>query len=319
MKKEEVMHKTSIGGQAVIEGVMMRGVHKTALAVRKPDGEIVIEDVPTKVSSSKVKKIPIVRGVVSFVESLILGYKTLTRSAEIAEEGLTAEIEEEPSKFEKFLTKIFGDKLFDAIMYFSVVLGLLFAVLLFTVLPAYTTKGLDLITGGGLGWAKSLIEGIVRIIIFLIYLILVGRMKDMQRVFEYHGAEHKTIFCYEKGLPLTAENIKMQKRFHPRCGTSFLIIVMIVSILIFSLPIFPWDNILLRIGLKILMLPVVAGLSYEIIKIAGRYDNIVTRIISAPGVALQRITTREPDESQIEVAAESLKAVLTDDRNEDKW
>lgn len=311
-------HLTSIGGQAVMEGVMMRGVHKTAVAVRNTDGEVVVEELAFTNINSKypVLKLPIIRGAIGFVESMILGYKSLTRSAELA--GLDLE-DEEPSKFEKWLAKTTGKNILDIVMYIAIVLGMGFAVLLFTILPAVSTKALDSLLGGALGGFKTLVEGVIRLTIFLIYLSSVAMVKDIKRIFEYHGAEHKTIHTYEDGEELTIENVRKRSRMHPRCGTSFLLIVMIVSILVFSLPIVPWNNILLRIVVKLALLPIVAGISYEIIKFAGRNDNILTRIISYPGILLQNITTKEPDDSQIEVAIASLNAVLTDNKEEDKW
>jgi uncharacterized protein YqhQ len=311
-------HLTSIGGQAVMEGVMMRGVNKTAVAVRNTDGEIVVEELKFTNIKSKypVLKLPIIRGAIGFVESMILGYKSLTRSAELA--GLDLE-DEEPSKFEKWLSKTTGKNILDIVMYVAIVLGMGFAVLLFTILPAVTTSFTDKLLGGALGGFKTLVEGVIRLTIFLIYLSSVAMVKDIKRIFEYHGAEHKTIHTYENGEELTVENVKKCSTKHPRCGTSFLLIVMVISILVFSLPIVPWNNILLRIVIKLSLLPIVAGISYEIIKFAGRYDNILTRIISYPGILLQNITTKEPDDSQIEVAIASLNAVLTDNKEEDKW
>ncbi|MBE6903606.1 MAG: DUF1385 domain-containing protein [Ruminococcaceae bacterium] len=317
--QECILKKTSIGGQAVMEGVMMRGPEKTVMVVRTPDGEIVTEEIKITPASKKNKffKLPFIRGVVSFIESMIIGYKTISRSAELS--GLDDLEEEEPSKFEQWLTKITGGKLFNVIMYVSVVLGVLFSVLLFTILPTLITAGINAILPFALNnYIKTIIESILRISIFITYLALVSHMKDIRRVFEYHGAEHKTIFTYEKGLDLTVENVRDNLRFHPRCGTSFLFLVMIVGIIVYSLPIIPWSNILLRIPTKLCFLPVIAGISYELIRLAGKYDNIFTRIISAPGLWLQRLTTKEPDDSQIEVAITSLRAVIPENQEEDK-
>lgn len=308
--KDKVVHKTSIGGQALIEGVMMRGVEKYAVAVRKPDGEIIVDQKDIISSKSIWYRLPIVRGVFRFVESLVTGTKCLMYSAEFFDIE-----EEEPSKFDDFLNRVFGDKLKNVIIYVSVALAIVFSVLLFFMLPVFITswftKTFDNYT------LKSLIEGVVRILILLGYMFGVSRMKDIQRVFEYHGAEHKSIFCYEKGLPLTVENVKKQKRFHPRCGTSFLLIVMVIAIIFFSF--IHTDHAVLRIVYRLLLLPVVAGVSYEIIKLAGRYENWLTRMISAPGMWLQRITTREPDEEQIEVALAALTSVLPENKEDDKW
>lgn len=330
------VHKTSIGGQAVMEGVMMRGPHNVATAVRKPDGEIVIDNMPLgKVRTGKFVKLPIIRGCVNFIDSMIIGVKSLMYSAQfidVDEDGNPAE--QEPSKFEAWLEKkLDSEKAMNVVIYISVFISLILSVGLFILLPA-------LITGFLKGVIKSapvltLVEGIVRIIIFISYLFLVSLTKDIKRVFMYHGAEHKSIFCYEKGLDLTVENVRAQSRLHPRCGTSFLLLVMIISILVYS--IIPWDAekfaaiplighalaalpwVITRLLLRLLLLPIVAGISYEIIKLAGRYDNIVTRIISKPGMMLQLITTNEPDDSQIEVAIAALKAVIPENKEEDKW
>lgn len=312
------MKKTSVGGQAIMEGVMMRGPRNAAMAVRNTDGEIVIEEVKFKVAKdiNKILGFPFIRGAVNFIESMILGYKTLSRSAELSGMDLS---ESEPSRFEKWLTKVTGVQIFDIVMYVAIVLGLGFSILLFTVIPAFTTKGIDILLGGVIGDFKSLVEGLLRLGIFVFYLVLVSGMKDIKRIFEYHGAEHKTIFCYEKQMELTVENVRKNQRFHPRCGTSFLFIVMIVGILVYSLPFITWDNIFLRVLTKLLFLPLIAGISYEIIKIAGRYDNIFTRILSAPGLWIQRITTSEPDDSQIEVAIAALKEVIPENRDDAQW
>ncbi len=305
------VHKTSIGGQAVMEGVMMRGPKSYAVAVRKPDGEIIIDkkDIPDKKKNWFVK-LPIVRGCINFVQSLILGTKTLMYSAEFIDLE-----EEQPSKFDKWLEDKLGDKVKDIVIYFSVVLSLILSVGLFILLPTWIiglTK--DFIQSPIL---KSLLEGVTRIVIFLVYLWAVSKMEDIKRVFQYHGAEHKTIACYEAGLELTPENAKKMSRLHPRCGTSFLLIVMVVSIIFFSF--LRWDNVLVRSLTRIALLPVVAGVSYEIIKLAGKYDNFLTKIISYPGLCLQKITTNEPDDSQLEVAIASMKEVLTDNPEEDRW
>lgn len=310
--KNEKLHKTSIGGQAVIEGVMMRGVEKASVAVRMPDGDINISDlkVGNQKNRKKFLKLPIIRGSVNFVESMIIGYKALSKSADAA--GLDAE---EPSKFEKFLSEKTGKNLTDIVTYVGVILGVVLAVGLFVLLPFALVSLID--SFFSLGAYKTLIQGVIRLTLFLIYLSLVSLMKDIRRVFEYHGAEHKTIHCYEHGDELEVCNVKKYSRLHPRCGTSFLLIVMVVSILIFST--ISWENRALRLLLELLLLPLIAGLSYEIIKYAGRHDNILTKILSWPGIQLQRLTTREPDDSQIEVAIASLNAVLTENKDDDKW
>ncbi len=314
MSKEQTkkVHKTSIGGQAVIEGVMMRGPEKIATAVRKSSGEIVLkeEDIG-KVRRIKILKWPIIRGVVNFFDSMVLGVRTLMYSADQydVEDG---EEDYQPSKLDQFIERVFSK---DALIYFSVIVALVFSVALFILLPAGITSFLRPYIQSDL--LKTLIEGLVRMSIFLLYIFLVSRMPDIQRVFEYHGAEHKTIACYEHGEELTVENVKKFSRFHPRCGTSFLIMVMIISVLVFS--VISWNNILVRIALKILLLPVVAGITYEFIKLAGRSDNKIVQALNQPGLWLQRLTTREPDASQIEVAMTSLNAVCTGNREDDKW
>ncbi len=329
-------HRTSIGGQAVIEGVMMRGPHQIATAVRKPDGEIITEEQSLgKIRKGKFVKLPIVRGCVNFFDSMIVGVKSLMFSAQfydLDEEGNP--VEQEPSRFEAWLEKKLGsEKMLNVVLYASVILSLLFSVGLFILLPTFLTGFLRSVIGSHM--LLTLIEGAVRIVIFICYLTLVSQMKDIQRVFMYHGAEHKSIFCYEAGLPLTVENVRTQSRFHPRCGTSFLLIVMVISILVFS--IIPWDAEtfaaipvigpflvaipwpITRMLLRLLLLPVVAGVSYEIIKFAGRHDNRLTRIISAPGLWFQRITTKEPEDAMIEVAITALTAVLPENKDDDRW
>lgn len=330
------MHKTSIGGQAVMEGVMMRGPHNVATAVRKPDGEIVVDDMKLgKVRSGKFVKLPIIRGCVNFVDSMIIGVKSLMFSAQFIDVDDEGEpIEQEPSKFEAWLDEKLGsEKAMNIVIYISVIFAMALSIGMFILLPAFLTGFLKNIITARIG--LTLIEGVVRILIFVLYLLLVSKMKDIKRVFMYHGAEHKSIFCYEKGLDLTVENVRKQSRLHPRCGTSFLLLVMIISILVYS--IIPWDEatfaaiphigkylvavpwVITRLVLRLLLLPVVAGISYEIIKFAGRHDNLLTRIISKPGMMFQHITTNEPDDSQIEVAIAALKAVIPENKEEDKW
>ena len=310
MDKKE--HITSIGGSAVMEGVMMRGPKEIATAVRKPDGEIELDKraVSSLVTKYHVNKIPVIRGVFAFFDSMICSIRALMWSAEFFDIEDDAE-----SKFDKWLTEKFGDKIKDIVIYFSLFISVIFSVGLFFILP-------NLITGfmGGLvksSLIKTLIEGIVRIGIFLCYVLLVSQMEDIKRVFQYHGAEHKTIFCYEAGLELTVENARKMSRLHPRCGTSFLVFVMIVSIILFSF--ISWDNMWTRLGLRLLLLPVVAGISYEIIRWAGKSKSRIVCLISRPGMWLQKITTREPDDMQLEVAIASMKAVLTDNKEDDKW
>lgn len=302
--------KTSIGGQALIEGVMMRGPAVSAMAVRLPSGEVDVERWDTASVKKWYKKTPFVRGIFNMVDSLMFGYKCLMKSAEKA--GLD---DEEPSKFEKWLAEKLGKSLMSVVSVFAVVLGGGLAIGLFMVLPAFLT--------GLLGhWVtvpllKSSIEGVLKIGIFLAYMAAVRAMPEIKRVYQYHGAEHKTIACYEAGLPLTVENVRPQRRFHPRCGTSFILIVLVISILLFS--VVSWESVLIRVGLKLLSLPLVVGIAYEIIKLAGRFDNPVTRAISAPGMWTQRLTTSEPDDSQIEVAIASMLPCIPQESGQDTW
>ncbi len=314
-------HITSIGGQAVIEGVMMRGPKETAIAVRKPDGEIIVEKKPINsfVQKFKINKIPIVRGVFSFFESLIVGTKALMFSAEFYD------VEDEDDKEKKEIMTAEeleaynkkNDKMMTGAIFVSVAVALIFGIGVFMLLPTFLVGLLRDYAHLTNNIAATLLEGVVRIVIFVIYILLVSKMKDIHRVFQYHGAEHKTIFCYENGDDLTVENVKKQGRLHPRCGTSFLILVMIISIIVFSFV--SWENPIQRVIIRLLLLPLVAGLSYELIKFAGRHSGMIVDIISAPGMWLQKITTAEPDESQIEVAIASLKSVLTGNKNDDKW
>ena len=290
----------NVGGQAVMEGIMMRSPKKTVLAVRASDKSIVTEEVKFTSVRKKYKffAIPIIRGAVAFIESLVLGFRTLSRSAEIAG------FEEETN----------GNKALESFMLVvSFILGILIAVGVFVMLPIGARMGISWLidrTTNCFGYWRALIEGVIRIGIFVLYIFIVSRMKEIKRLFQYHGAEHKTIFCFEAGKELTVENVRVQSRLHPRCGTSFLLITMLVGILVYSL--ISLDGIVYVI-LKLALLPVIGGLSFEIIQLAGRYNNLCTRIVSAPGKWMQMLTTRDPDDDQIEVAIAALKASLTDD------
>jgi len=314
-------HITSIGGQAVIEGVMMRGPKETAIAVRKPDGEIIVEKkaIHSFVQKLKINKIPLIRGVFSFFESLIVGTKALMFSAEFYD----IEDEEDKKKKETMTQEeldAYNKKnanMMTGAIALSVCVALVFGIGVFMLLPTFLVGLMRDYLHLTNNFFATFLEGAVRIVIFIVYILLVSKMQDIRRVFEYHGAEHKTIFCYENGEELTVENVKKQKRLHPRCGTSFLILVMLISIIVFSFV--SWENPVERVLIRLLLLPLVAGISYELIKFAGRHQGVIVNIISAPGMWLQKITTKEPDESQIEVAIESLKAVLTGDKNDDKW
>ncbi|MCC8196293.1 MAG: DUF1385 domain-containing protein [Ruminococcus sp.] len=313
----EPAFKSKIGGQALIEGVMMRGVDTEAMAVRLPNGEIDLETWELK-PAKWYRKVPFIRGCVNMVVSFVDGYKCLSKSADKSMEGIE---EEEPSKFEKWLTDKFGDKLMNGIMVVATVLGVLLALLLFMYLPALATKGLTYLIPvlADLTIVKNIIEGIIKIGIFVVYLWATSLLSDMKRTYQYHGAEHKTIFCYEHGLDLTVENVRKQKRFHPRCGTSFTFLVLFISIFVFSIFQVPWDSLLLRVGAHIILLPIIVAIAYELIKLAGKYDNIFTKIISAPGLWIQRLTTKEPDDSQIEVAIAAFKPCIPEDRERDRW
>lgn len=403
MKKEKncsvsCAKKTSIGGQALMEGIMMRGPEVTAMAVRNPEGEMVIESFPTETKKrAKFFKLPVVRGVFNYIDSMVLGIKCLLRSAEIsgleeAEEEVrrekeakkatkaarkagkeasvkdvaasqpvdnesvkeveTAENNDEVSSDATVTEAKEADKtganeaekmdikeekkessaLIGAVMFFSVALGIVFSIALFIIVPAYLYKGAVWLIPGLKNdnpavnsLIKSVFEGVLKIVILVGYMAVISLMKDIKRTFMYHGAEHKTIFCYEQGLPLTVENVRSQRRFHPRCGTSFLILMLLVGIFIsfFIDPlfylIFGFTPItVIRVLIKLILLPLIVGIGYELIKIAGRYDNLFTRIISAPGVWLQHITTKEPDDSMIECAIASLEKVIPEN-DSDKW
>ena len=304
--------KTSIGGQALIEGIMMRGPFVTSMATRMLDGSIDVETWPTN-KGGKVhwtRKVPFLRGIFNMVDSLVVGYGCLMKSAEKA--GVE---EEEPSKFDRWLEQKLGDNMMKVLGGFAVVLGVALAAVLFIFIPTGLSSLLRPVVGTGI--VLSLIEGLIKVFILVGYMALCSRMKEIRRVFEYHGAEHKSIACYEAMEPLTVENIRPQCRFHPRCGTSFLFLVILISIIIGSF--ISWKNALLRAAIKLLLIPVVVGIAYELIKLAGRCDNVLTRVISAPGLWLQRITTCEPDDGQIECAVAALKAVIPEDENADRW
>ncbi|MEF9983239.1 MAG: DUF1385 domain-containing protein [Oscillospiraceae bacterium] len=303
--------KTSIGGQAVIEGVMMRGPETSALAVRKPDDEIFVETWETNEGKRPwYKKTPFIRGCFNFIEMLMLGYKTLMKSADLA-----GELEEEQSAFEKWLSNKLGDKFSTLISAITMIFALCLTVVLFIILPTFIVSLLKKVIEQQ--FILTIIEAFAKISIFIAYLALVSSNNDIKRVFMYHGAEHKTIACYEAGDELTPENAAKYTRFHPRCGTSFMLIIIVVSILIFSMA--SWENPVLRVVLKIALMPLVVGISYEIIKITGKYDNFVTRIISAPGLWLQRLTTREPTSDMLEVAIASIKPCLPKNKGADQW
>ena len=294
---------TSIGGQALIEGVMMRGNETVAIAIRRPDGEIEVKmDRVSKLEKLKIAKIPFVRGSVNLIASMLVGVKALTYSAEFYEEGT----EGETSKFDERLKRIFGDHTDEVVMGFSIIMAFAFAMLLFGVLPTLIVGLLKRFTEQQM--VLSAVEGVMKIVFFIIYIVGISRMEDIRRVFQYHGAEHKTIHCFESGQEVTVENARKFTTLHPRCGTSFIFFVLIISIIVFSFV--SWNNLLIRIGLKLLLLPLIAGISYEVLKIAGKSDNPIVRFISKPGLMMQNLTTAEPDDKQLEVAIVAFKAVL---------
>ncbi|MBP3578203.1 MAG: DUF1385 domain-containing protein [Lachnospiraceae bacterium] len=294
------MKPSGIGGQAVIEGVMMKNGNKYAVAVRKPNKEIAIETNTLPERKNKVLSLPIVRGVVAFVDSLSLGMKTLTFSASFYEE------EEEESKFEKKLNEMTKGHADGILNGFTMVLAVLLAVGIFVVAPmllaGFLAAKIDNPT------VLAVLEGVFRLLIFVLYIVLIARMKDIKRLFMYHGAEHKSINCIENGLPLTVENVRKQSREHKRCGTSFMLTVMVISIIFFIF--IRVENTLLRFVIRLLLIPVIAGVSYEFIRLAGRSNNPIVNILSRPGMWLQALTTREPDDSMIEVAMASVEAVF---------
>jgi uncharacterized protein YqhQ len=304
--KENRVRPTNIGGQAIIEGVMMRGKRIYAMAVRNPAGGITIEKNEwSGFGSQGIFKYPIFRGIAAFVDSLITGTKILMHSAEIAGEDWA---EEELSPFEKFLQDKFGDKINDILIYFSVTVSMILGMGLFFVLPVWLGNFFKTIVPV---WGLGIIEGLIRIAIFLLYLFLISRMKEIKRVFQYHGAEHKTINCFESGKDLTVENVMPCTRLHKRCGTSFLLFVMVISMIVFFFV--RTDTILLRLISRILLVPFIAGISYEVIRWAGKSDSKFVSVVSYPGLCLQKITTAEPDGPQIETAIAAMKGVLEDE------
>ena len=313
-ENDQVCFRTMIGGQALMEGILMRGPDKQAIVCRTENG--LVEKVePLNLVKDKYPVLgwPFIRGIVTFADSMVKGMRALTYSASL----LPEDQQEEPSKFDLWLEKKLGsEKAEKYIIGFAAVLGVLLALTLFIFVPTLIA---GLIPGiEGHYTARSVIEGAIKIVIFLVYLGLVAKMKEIKRLFSYHGAEHKTIFCYEKGLPLTVENVRPQSRFHPRCGTSFLLVVIILGLFVGLF--IQVDNVFLRIGLRVLLLPVIVCVAYELNRWAGRHDtNIVSRIVTWPGKQLQRLTTNEPDDGMIECAIRSLELVLPSEKGKDAW
>ncbi len=294
---------SSIGGQAVMEGIMMKNKEEYAVAVRKSNGEIVLEvsEYDGILHGSFLKKIPFIRGIFAFIDSLVLGMKTLNFSAQFFEDEDAKE-----TGYDKVMNRVFRDNAEKVLMGFTTLIAIVLALGLFVGLPLYLTSLLE-------GYVRNasllaIIEGVLRLVIFLLYIITISLMKDIRRVFQYHGAEHKCINCIEHGHRLTVRNVKSSSRFHPRCGTSFLLFVMVISIILFFFV--RTDSAILRLVYRFIMIPIIAGISYEFLSLAGKFDNIFTKILSAPGVALQRLTTKEPDDEMIEVAIASVEAIF---------
>ena len=301
---------TTIGGQAIMEGIMMRGPVRTAIAVRLPDGRIHMKTQPSP-TFGKWSKVPLVRGVIAFISSLVFGTQVLMYSADILEKYMPDETE--PDKFDQWIEKKVGkDKAWDILLWLSVVLALIFSIGVFMLLPTAVVGVFSKITENVI--ILNIIEGLVRIGIFIGYIALIPKLEDINKVFQYHGAEHKTIHCFENGLELTPENAQTFYTLHPRCGTSFLMFVMIIAIIVHVF--MGWPNVWMRVGLRLLALPLIAGISYELLKWAGRSSNKVVEILSLPGIYLQKLTTREPNNEQLEVAIAAMKAVIPEETEE---
>lgn len=305
--------KTSVGGQALMEGIMMRGPEKICCAVRDPNGVIQCTEEP--VTRYAWQKVPLLRGALAMIDNLIVGYRYLMLSAQISM-GEEFDAEEEQSRLEKWVGEHLGEKAENVLMACAAVAGGMLAIVLFTVLPTTLVGLLNRIVPLA-RWPRVILETLLKMGIFILYLGLCSRMKEIHRLFEYHGAEHKTIACYEAGEELSVENIRRYPRFHPRCGTSFMILTLIVSVFLYS--VLPWSSTALRVVYKLLLLPVVMGISYELLKWCGRSDNRLTRIIRAPGLWVQRLTVFEPDDGMIEVAIEAVKPVLPENREDGRW
>lgn len=315
MKKKKTQTKYgSVGGQALMEGIMMNGPEGKAMALRLPDGSISVEKKTFTSIKDKNKffGIPMVRGIVNFVEALIFGYKCLMESAE--KTGMDVEEEENMSKLDRWISDHFGEKMMKVIGAISMMLGFALAFALFVWMPSFLFDAINKLTGERITMLRTIFEGLLRIIIFVIYMFAVSKMKEIKRVYMYHGAEHKSIFCYESGEEMTVENVRKQSRFHPRCGTSFIFVMIILSILVSSVVALAFPSLTqirpVWICVKLLIMPIVMGLGYEFIRYAGKHDNLFVKILSAPGLWMQRITTAEPDDSMIEVGIAAINAVI---------
>ena len=319
-EKKESCFRTSIGGQALIEGILMRGPKKQAIVVRDQDGTLVekVENLKLIKDRYPVLGWPLIRGVVNFLAAMVDGVRALMYSADFYPDAENTE----PSKFERWMERHFSSKKLESVVIsLATVLGIGFSVLLFLVLPTFLTGGLLHFFPGFPMWGRNVLEGVLKIMIFMVYLILCSKMRDMKRVFSYHGAEHKTIFCYEAGLPLLVENVRVQPRHHPRCGTSFLFVVIFVSILFSSVVFAFWHftNAGLRTLVHLALLPLVVAVTYEFNRWVGRHDNLLSRILTAPGMWMQNFTTNEPDDSMIECAIRALELVIPEEKGSDRW
>ena len=301
---------TKMGGQAVMEGIMMKGADRSAIAVRRADGSINVKEEPLPPKKAWMKW-PVLRGVLAFVDSLVTGTKTLMYSAGVVEEDIEEEdSESEPGRFERWFGEKFGEKaLFNFLLYGSVIVALAVSVGIFVLLPTWVVGLCRSFTDSSI--LLNLIEGVLRIAMFIVYVVLISKMQDIRRVFQYHGAEHQTIHCYENGLELTPENCARFETLHPRCGTSFIMFVFLISLLLFSF--LGWPNIAVRLLSRILLIPVVAGLSYELLRWAGRSDSAVVKVLSVPGLLMQRLTTKVPDESMLEAAVVAVNVCLSEE------
>ena len=317
--KQSCAFRTTIGGQALIEGILMRGPEKQAIVVRGPEGLVIKEEELRLIKDRyPILGLPLIRGSVTFLDSMVKGVKALMFSADyFPEEEAGAE---EPSKFEKWLDEKLGnEKMEKLVIALSVVMAVCFSVGLFMLLPTFLASFVEKVTDSVL--ARNLADAALRVALFMSYMIAVSRMKDIRRVFSYHGAEHKTIFCYEKGLELTVENVRAQPKHHPRCGTSFMLVVIIVAILVNTVvfALFPVDNVFLRMAVQLLLLPLVVGITYEFNRYVGGHDNPVTNFLARPGLWMQNFTTFEPDDAMIEVAIEAMRRVIPQEEGKDSW
>ena len=322
--EEACSFRTTIGGQALLEGILMRGPKKQAIVVRNQEGGLEIREEELKLIKERypILGVPFIRGVVNFLDSMVKGVKALMWSAEFYPE----EEEAQPSRLEQWIEKHFGSEaLMKWVIAIAVLAGLGFVIALFIILPTLATSALLYFAPDAPMWLRNLLEGIIKLVIFFVYMILCSRLKEIHRTFQYHGAEHKTIFCYERGLDLTVENVRDMPRHHPRCGTSFLVVVIIIAVLascvVFALPGVREvaENPIIRILLHLAMLPIIVAVTYELNRFIGRHDNPITRVLAAPGLWMQNFTTFEPDESMLEVAIQALTLVLPEQEGEDAW